>query len=367
MTAEIGRCGDTMCIIDTHGSCSSRLLILCMMLSGMAVSVVSVLVSGGGRCSLRVLILAVVHLMLRRLHLRRLHLGLGLRILRCILVGRSLGVLRLCRRGRLSSSLLGNNLRGVRGLRISLSHVMSGWTTRRRSSCKRNMTGDAGRSLAVSGISGRMRASHVRLVVVRGGRVSATVRIAVVVLTLLTSTHADLTSDTNTASLVGYGTAELGARSQSRELLGTEDGEWLGLDFQTVGNLGFSLGGSSGCCFICLVRILGILELFVQAETKSVFAFMADRKIREDEVSGLRGAVQVYHTGNRSTGQDGQAGGVIVGNTSLGNRTCLFQSRKQEVVRVHAKSDIVGVLLFTVIDAKLDNWRGVNRATVGGC
>lgn len=96
---------------------------------------------------------------------------------------------------------------------------------------------------------------------------STTVRVTVVVLALFASTHADFTSDANATSLVSDGAAELGAGSESRELFGTVNGEWLRLDLQAMGDLCFSLG-SGGCgCLIQLVCILGVLQFLIQAET----------------------------------------------------------------------------------------------------
>jgi hypothetical protein len=193
---------------------------------------------------------------------------------------------------------------------------------------------------------------------------STTVRVAVVVLALFASTHANFTSDANATSLVGDGAAELGAGSKSRELLGTVNGEWLRLDFQAMGDLCFSLG-SGGCgCLIQLVCVFGVLQFLIQAETQSIFSFVADGKVGEDEVASLVRTIQVNHTSNRSTSQDGQSGWII-GNTALSDRTGLFQSRKKEVVGVHGKSNVIVFVLLSIEDTELDNRGRVDGTTVG--
>jgi hypothetical protein len=86
-------------VVDAHGSCNSRFLVLSILLSWVSVSVVSGMLMGRGRCcSLGILVLSIVHLRLRRLHLWRLHLSLLLRIWCSVLMNRGLRVLGLCRR-----------------------------------------------------------------------------------------------------------------------------------------------------------------------------------------------------------------------------------------------------------------------------
>jgi hypothetical protein len=120
---------------------------------------------------------------------------------------------------------------------------------------------------------------------------STAVRVAVIVFALFASTHADFTSNANTTSLIGHSAAELGAGCKSRELLGTENSEWLRLDFQTMGDLCFSLGSGSCGCFVQLISVLGVLQFFIQAETQSVLPFVTNREVGEDKVASLVGTI----------------------------------------------------------------------------
>jgi len=350
-------------VVDTHGSCNSWFLVLSMLLSWVSISVVGGVLVGRSRCcSLGILILSVVHLRLRRLHGRGLHLSLLLRVWCSVLMSRGLRVLRLCRGSGLNSRVLSDDLRGVCRLRVY--HVVSRWTARRGRSRKGYVAGNTGRSFAVCSFSAGMGSSQMRLVNVRSGRMSATIRVAVEVLALLASTHANFTSNANTTSLVSHGAAELGAGRKSREFLGTVDSERLRLDFQAMGDLCFSLSSGGCSCLVQLVCVLWVLQLLVQAKAQSVLSLVTDRKIGEDEVSSLIGAIQVNHASDRSASQDGQAG-RIVRDTALGDWTGLFQSRKQEVVCVHGEGDIIVFVLLAIKDAELDDWRRVDRTTVG--
>jgi len=53
--------------------------------------------------------------------------------------------------------------------------------------------------------------------------------------------NAGVTSDTDSAALFCNGAAEVGAGGQTRELLGTEDGKGLGLDLETMGDMGLAV------------------------------------------------------------------------------------------------------------------------------
>jgi hypothetical protein len=105
--------------------------------------------------------------------------------------------------------------------------------------------------------------------------------------------------------LISHRATELGAGSKSRELLSTVNRERLGLHFKAMGDLCFSLSSCSCSCFIQLVCVLGVLEFLIQAETESILSFMADGKVGKDEVASLIGTIQVDHTSDRSTSQNG--------------------------------------------------------------
>lgn len=208
-----------------------------------------------------------------------------------------------------------------------------------------------------------MGCSHVMLIDIRSFRVSTLFRIAIVVLFLFTSTHANFTSYADTASLISNGSAELSAGCKPWEFFRTEDNERLGLDLQAVRDLGLPLSCSRS--IIQLICILGILQFFIQAETKSIFSFMANRQVREDKItSGLR-AIQVHHTSNRATSQNSQFGWVI-GDTALGDGPGLFQSSEEEIICIDGKGNVV-VSLLALENAQFnDRWR-IYRTTVGRC
>jgi len=131
-----------------------------------------------------------------------------------------------------------------------------------------------------------------------------------------------------------------------------------------MGDLRFSLSSGGCSCLVQLVCIFGVLQLLVQAEAQSVLSLVTDGKIGEDEVSSLIRTIQVNHASDRSASQDGQAG-RIVRDTALGDWTGLFQSREQEVVCVHGEGDIIVFVLLAIKDTELDDWRRVDRTTVG--
>jgi hypothetical protein len=88
------------------------------------------------------------------------------------------------------------------------------------------------------------------------------------------SSHANVTSDANTAALLGKLNAESSALSKTRELLGREDGEWNSLHFQAMRDVcslhrfwvfwGFR------------VHILLVLELLIEREVETILSFVSD-------------------------------------------------------------------------------------------
>lgn len=113
-----------------------------------------------------------------------------------------------------------------------------------------------------------------------------------------------------------------------------------------------------------LVLVGGLFDLLVETEAQSVLALMPDGQIREDEVAGGLGPVQVDHAGNGSSSQHGR-GTPLLGHATVGNLTGLFQSGEQKVVGIHIEGDVVpfGTVAFEYL--KLNNGRRIYRAAVG--
>ena len=100
------------------------------------------------------------------------------------------------------------------------------------------------------------------------------------------SPHAHVAPDSHAASLLGNNPAQRRALCQARELLGTENGEGDRLDFQTpicevLGCRTQALGwfhvlGIRAKANRLSILILGLLELLVEIEAETEFAFMSD-------------------------------------------------------------------------------------------
>jgi hypothetical protein len=114
--------------------------------------------------------------------------------------------------------------------------------------------------------------------------------------TVVATTHTNVTTDTDTTSLLGYDARESGGLGKSGELLGGENSECLALDIETV-----------DAEFPRLVGVVGGLLLFgvfVQCEAKTVATLVTNRQVGEDEVSGRRGTVEVGHSRYRDSSEN---------------------------------------------------------------
>lgn len=181
----------------------------------------------------------------------------------------------------------------------------------------------------------------------------------------ITPAHANITPDSYSAALLGNGATEVGAFRKAWELLGTVDGEWLGLDLQAVCNMSLARARSLCSTFLALVFVLCLFQLLVETEAQSVLALMSDRQVWKDEIpSGCR-AIQVHHSSNWSTGQDCQAR-LTSEPAGLSNWTRLLKGRKEEVIGVEREGDVVVLALtLSVKYAKLDYWRRIHWTTIG--
>lgn len=113
--------------------------------------------------------------------------------------------------------------------------------------------------------------------------------------------------------------------------------------------------------------VFGALEFLVQAEAKAIVTFVPDGQIREYEVASWVWALEVDHSRNRSTGEDGHF--VRVSHaTGLGQMPRVFQGREEEVVGVHHEGNVLDhVVGLDLEDLELHyRWR-VHRSAVGRC
>lgn len=114
---------------------------------------------------------------------------------------------------------------------------------------------------------------------------------------------------------------------------------------------------------IHLVIVLGQLEFLVQAEAQTILALVPHRKIRENEVAGWLGAIQVNHSGDGSSGQYGRCS-ALLWHAPLGNVTGIFQRGKQKIISVHVEGNVLGLVALALQDTELYNGRRVYRTAV---
>lgn len=113
------------------------------------------------------------------------------------------------------------------------------------------------------------------------------------------------------------------------------------------------------------VHVLGSLGLLIQIEAEAVFALVSHRQIGEDKVTSFFRSVQVCHSGNRHSCQDGNLGSCNWLNASSSNGTSDFQGRKEKEIRLVGEGDVLSFMVLALKDAQLNNGRGINRSTIG--
>jgi hypothetical protein len=111
--------------------------------------------------------------------------------------------------------------------------------------------------------------------------------------------HPHVAADSHAASLIGDFLAQSRALHQAGELLCTEHVERVRLNFHAPIDPGRQV--AVGRIHIKVDLLLGRLE---KAEREAILAFVADRKIREDEVTSGGRAIEVGHTRSWHAGQD---------------------------------------------------------------
>lgn len=307
----------------------------------------------------------VLRLLCRRLRVRGLrrlhHVACWRRVLLLMLVLRL--VLGLSRHVRVSSGLRWRHLLVVcAGLLVDLCYLVHARTAR---GCKRMVAGigHGARTLVHWGA----RRRHTRLRAIGFGRWGASCLGPVLVLLLVTipflgalvlaASHPNIASYADTATLLSDHTAKRSALGQTRELLGGENGERRRLDLASVGDEAVAVMDHVRVLWI---KVLDFAEVLKQSKAQAVFALMANRQVREDEVTSRTWAVEIGHTGNRSTSEDRRAGDGGR-STSWCDGTGILETGMQEEVGVVSKGDVLVVLE----NAQLNNrWR-INRTAVG--
>jgi hypothetical protein len=197
----------------------------------------------------------------------------------------------------------------------------------------------------------------------------------VVVLALLiaglaiATTHADITPDTDSASLLGDDSAELSALIQARELLGAEDVEAARLDLHAEVERSGHQGDSGVRGFWRIGILVGlILGLLIQVEVQTVAALVTDGQIGEQEVASLDGTIEISHAGHGHTSENWRLVGSGSLDTAIGDDASMFQSGIEEEVGVILEGNVAPLGLLpcrTLEDAQLDYRRWINRTTVG--
>jgi hypothetical protein len=176
-----------------------------------------------------------------------------------------------------------------------------------------------------------------------------------------TTSHADITSNTNAAALLRYYAAKLSGFCKTGKLLGRENGEGGRLDLETVGNVSAPLIPSVGSLRI---HVVPLLQLFVEREGQTVFSLMPDRKVGEDEVSSWLWTIQISHASDRGSSQNGKGRLRLGLHSALRKETCILEGSKQKEIGSVGECD-VGFAVGSFEDTKLNNWRRIDWATVG--
>jgi hypothetical protein len=190
----------------------------------------------------------------------------------------------------------------------------------------------------------------------------------------LPSPHTHITSDADSAPLLGDSPAQHCTFGKTWELLRTEDSKLGRLDLQSpvkrrVGGIGAShdvrLAIVHGFCIAIICRLLCLL---VKVETKTILSLVANRKIGEDEVARLGGSIKVGHSRDWHSRQDWDLRRRWLWEATMRcDDTRHFQSSKKEEVGIVRECDVFLLLALSLEDAKFNNRRWVNRPSISGC
>lgn len=133
--------------------------------------------------------------------------------------------------------------------------------------------------------------------------------VPLVLFAIVAPSHADVSSDPDTAALLRDGPAEDGALRQAGELFGTKDGEGFGPDDAAAVDM-FEWGLHGG--LVCLtIAHTGIAQLLVQGEAEAVATFVTNGQIWKDEIASGVGPIEVRDARDGRAAEEGSAGGVL--------------------------------------------------------
>lgn len=231
------------------------------------------------------------------------------------------------------------------------------------------LTGIADRPWAISTVRECSGSTNWRLVVAvwsRGG--SATVVFILIVVIeiatglVLTTSHTDIASDADTASLFRDNAAQLRALRETGKLLRAEHGEGNRLDLEAVRDVSTLLDLDVRRSLA--VHVLLLLQFLVQGKAQTVLALMTNGEIGEDEIASRRRTIKVGHASDWSTSQDGESWLGRRWNTALSEMASILEGGEEEEVCIVREGD-VGIGIRTFKDAKLDNWWWIDRTTIG--
>jgi hypothetical protein len=149
---------------------------------------------------------------------------------------------------------------------------------------------------------------------------------------------------------------------QAGELLGAKYDERLGHDPHALEETG--LRGVVQGLSVTVALLLGVL---VEGEAENVATFMANGEIGEEEVAGLRGAIEKSHARDGRACQDGRGGGGGRLDAAVGHGAGMLEIDEDEEAGVVCVGDVRGLFKSRSFeDAQLHDRRRVDRASVGG-
>jgi hypothetical protein len=112
------------------------------------------------------------------------------------------------------------------------------------------------------------------------------------------------------------------------------------------------------------VHVVPLLQFLVEREGQAVFSLMTNRKVGEDEVPSGLWTIQISHTSNRGSSQDGEGRLRLGRHAAVGKEPGILEGSKQKEIRFVREGNVIFAVV-SIKDAKLNNWRGINWAAIG--
>lgn len=187
--------------------------------------------------------------------------------------------------------------------------------------------------------------------------------------------HADITTDADSATLIGDQAAQLGAFAQAGKFLRTKHLEWSGPDIETCGHVlkvkwglwfSVSLWSWRRGKLSLGVGVACLLSAFQEAEAEAIPAFVAHREIRKDEVSSGLGTLEIVGPSKIDPLQRCYVRRRVQTTTCYGSS--ILQRRTQDEGRIVLERDVGPVFWLRplpFIYTELNDWRRIYRTAVG--